>query len=430
MRFRAALQNKVAKHLFSLDRRDAKRRSAERKRESENAPHIVEYFHEAGDPYSHLLVQLLPEFCRRYEIELQVHIVPPPEDAAAPDRKRLETYSRRDAEILARQLNLEFDDAWGQPTMTRVSQANKMLVSAVQSGEFLQTGKLISQTLWSGASFEVDAGPDPVTDTALAESDERRDKLGHYLGATLYYAGEWYWGPDRLHYLERRLRDLGAVNSGAPEILLAKPPGTPSAASHRSKAHGQQLHWYLSFRSPYTGIVAERVKNLAEVYGAELKLRFVLPMVMRGMQVPRKKGIYIMKDVVREAERLGIPFGNIVDPVGDPVERGYAILHNAIEQGRGYEFVRAFLSGVWAEGIDAGTDRGLKQITETAGLSWNDVKHLIGKDDWRADAEANRQEMFEYGLWGVPSFRVGEVAVWGQDRLWVIEQVLSEERAA
>jgi len=28
------------------------------------------------------------------------------------------------------------------------------------------------------------------------------------------------------------------------------------------------------------------------------------------------------------------------------------------------------------------------------------------------------------GLWGVPSFRVGDVAVWGQDRLWVIEAEL------
>jgi 2-hydroxychromene-2-carboxylate isomerase len=32
--------------------------------------------------------------------------------------------------------------------------------------------------------------------------------------------------------------------------------------------------------------------------------------------------------------------------------------------------------------------------------------------------------MTNLGLWGVPSFRVGDVAVWGQDRLWVIETEL------
>ena len=39
-------------------------------------------------------------------------------------------------------------------------------------------------------------------------------------------------------------------------------------------------------------------------------------------------------------------------------------------------------------------------------------------------AEANRAEMMSYGVWGVPSFRVGETAVWGQDRLWVVEDLL------
>ena len=30
-------------------------------------------------------------------------------------------------------------------------------------------------------------------------------KLGHFGSATMYYAGEWYWGIDRLHYLYDRL---------------------------------------------------------------------------------------------------------------------------------------------------------------------------------------------------------------------------------
>ena len=205
------------------------------------------------------------------------------------------------------------------------------------------------------------------------------------------------------------------------------PPIVPSAAPLQGRASGPGLHWYLSFRSPYTGIVAERVKALADAHGAEIKLRFVLPMVMRGMQVPRAKGFYIMRDAVREAERMGIPFGNMRDPVGEPVERGYAILHRAIEMGKGLEFAKSFLSGVWAEGLDAGSDRGLRTITERAGLSWSDMKPLIGGDHWRADAEANQQEMFRHGVWGVPSFRVGDVVAWGQDRLWLIEEALVAE---
>jgi ribosome-binding protein aMBF1 (putative translation factor) len=36
------------------------------------APHTVEYFHEAADPYSHLAAQVLADLLARYDIALQV----------------------------------------------------------------------------------------------------------------------------------------------------------------------------------------------------------------------------------------------------------------------------------------------------------------------------------------------------------------------
>jgi 2-hydroxychromene-2-carboxylate isomerase len=32
--------------------------------------------------------------------------------------------------------------------------------------------------------------------------------------------------------------------------------------------------------------------------------------------------------------------------------------------------------------------------------------------------------MFALGLWGVPSFHVRDLAVWGQDRLWAVRQAV------
>lgn len=429
MSLKAFIQNKVVRHLFGVKRRDAKRLTAEKARRAQNAPHLVEYYHEAGDPYSHLMVQVLPEFCRRYDVELKVYIVAPPPDWAAPDRARLESYGRRDAERLAARAGLDFDNPGKQPSDTCIAAANAALVSAIEDGEFFQHAADIGRNLWR--DVQSDSPPAAVANVTqgLADAAARRESKGHYLGATLYYAGEWYWGVDRLHYLESRLRDLGAARAPNRAPIFA-PPTVLASLSGPVSNKPAELHWYLSFRSPYTGIVAERVKALADTYGAELKLRFVLPMVMRGMQVPRMKGFYIMSDTVREAERLCIPFGNMCDPVGRPVERGYAILHKALELGKGYEFVQSFLSGVWAEGIDAGSDRGLKQITERAGLSWAEMKPLLGGDHWRADAERNQDEMFSYGIWGVPSFRVGDVATWGQDRLWVIEDALKAVQRA
>ena len=147
-------------------------------------------------------------------------------------------------------------------------------------------------------------------------------------------------------------------------------------------------------------------------------------MVMRGLPVPPMKSRYFTLDTAREARRVGVPFGRIADPVGTPVERGYSLLPWAVHQGRGFEFCMSFMRGVWSEGIDAGSDPGLRRIVERAGLRWADARPLIGNDDWREEAEANRLEMIELGLWGVPCFRVDDVSVWGQDRMWVIEDAL------
>jgi 2-hydroxychromene-2-carboxylate isomerase len=118
-------------------------------------------------------------------------------------------------------------------------------------------------------------------------------------------------------------------------------------------------------------------------------------------------------------------FGRIVDPVGLGVERGLAVLHHAIPAGRGYDFALAFLQGAFAEGIDATTDAGLSRMVENAGLSPKIIAAALADESWREVAEANRQEMLAGGLWGVPSFRVDDgEAVWGQDRLWAVEEDL------
>jgi 2-hydroxychromene-2-carboxylate isomerase len=69
----------------------------------------------------------------------------------------------------------------------------------------------------------------------------------------------------------------------------------------------------------------------------------------------------------------------------------------------------------------------MQSIVECSGLNWDEAKNIVGNEDWRAEAEANRLEMMERGIWGVPSFRVGDTITWGQDRLWVIEHALQKQ---
>lgn len=427
MSFRTFLVSRVAEQITGAERQLQSRARAERQRLRSGRPHRVDYFHEAGDAYSCLVAQILPLLAARYDIELCCHMVSAPPDWAAPERDKLDAYSRRDAACLAARAGLEFMDPGNQPSQDRLAQAEAALADSVRHGRFVADAAGISKALWAGAPL---SSGDGDAASLKAEGDALRARLGHYLGGVLHYAGEWYWGLDRLHYLEERLADLGARKADAPgEPIYVQPisPRSDALPAPVPGAHAGDLHFYLSFRSPYTYIATQRAKALADAYGLNLRLRFVLPMVMRGLPVPPAKRTYITLDAAREARRVGVPFGRVADPVGRPVERGYALLPWAVEQGRGYEFCLAFMRAVWSQGVDAGSNAGMRRIVEAAGLGWTDARQRIGDTLWRAEAEANRQELLGLGLWGVPCFRFGETSAWGQDRLWVIEDAIRNQ---
>lgn len=427
---RSLLMPALTQRWLSRERLLRARAKAERVRRSLGEPHRVHYFHQVDDPYSALLAASLPALARRYDIEVVAHVVGLPPDAAAPERDRLVAYSRKDAQLLARHHGLDFHDSGAQPSTSAVQAATRVLVAAAEQGRFVDVAGTLSAALWSDATpaardaqpaqTQPDASP-AQTAAHLTAAEALRQRLGHYLGAMLFYGGEWYWGIDRLHHLEQRLQDLGAQRPGVSGFLF---PPDADLVDPVPLADPPPIDFYFSFRSPYSAIVARRVFGLGRLTGAPVRLRYLLPMVMRGLPVPRAKRMYISLDAAREAHWRGIPFGRINDPVGRPVERGLSLMPLAERDGKGEAYALSFMQGVWAEGLDAGSDRGLRRIAERAGLSWSDAQAAMKDDAWRRTAEANRVEMLGLGLWGVPSFRVGDTAVWGQDRLWAVQQAL------
>ena len=439
MSLKSAILSRVLQRFLSTERLMKQRDRHERKRLKSGEPERIHYFHQSDDPYSHLTAQILPQLAKSFSAEIVPHIVAPPQDSVAPERERLIAYSRVDAQRLAQRAGLNFFDSGSQPPADAIAEADAALVGLMKKStrDFIDQAHKVSEKLWSGSSLaSFDKATSAEVERAKQEGDNLRAELGHYLGATFYYAGEWYWGIDRLHYLETRIMQqaLGAQIPAVPGKHIYSPPQElASVPPKRNQPAGKgtvpALAFYLSFRSPYTYISVERAKRIADAYGAELRLRYVLPMVMRDLPVPRIKGMYIMRDTAREANRLGISFGRIADPVGTPVRRGYSLLPMAIEQGQGYEFVLSFLRAVWAEGVDAGSDKGMRKIVERAGLDWAEAQKQLREPNWQAEEEVNQQDLLKQGVWGVPSFQVGDQTVWGQDRLWVAEQWLQEATA-
>ena len=229
-----------------------RRADAEKARRRSGAPHLVEYFHQVDDPYSHLAVQALQLMADRYAVELKPWLVGAPEDWAAPERALLLDYSRRDAARLAARAELSFLDPGTQPEKVLVAAATAQLAQTRDPVAFLGTAVTVGDALWRGSPIRMPeglaaAGLDPAA--TVAAGDARRKALGHFMGGMIHYGGEWYWGVDRLHFLETRLADLGIRRIGAPQTAVFAPPVTPRGRAAQPHP-GLELHNYLSFRSP------------------------------------------------------------------------------------------------------------------------------------------------------------------------------------
>ena len=427
MSLKSLLMPAISQRFLSNDRLMKQRARAERTRLAQGEAHQVHYFHQVDDPYSALAAACLPRLLERYDISITAHVVGPPPDSAAPERDKLIAYSRKDAQLLASRWGLKFHDSGAQPAPHDVALATCLLVTAIRDGRFVEVAGQLSSDLWQRPAALAESGP--AVDAAyaadaarhVAESNALRQRLGHYLGATFFYGGEWYWGIDRLHHLEGRLQTLGAQRPGTVGLMFAPRADLQKQVQLAAPA---AIDFFVSLRSPYSAIVASRVFELGKRTGAQVRLRFVLPMVMRGLPVPAGKRLYISLDAAREAWVRGIAFGRLNDPVGKPTERGLALIPFAERAGKGEGYLLSFMRGVWAEGMDAGSDSGLRKIVERAGLDWGEARAALKDEGWRKTAEQNRADMFSLGLWGVPSFHVGDVAVWGQDRLWAVEDEL------
>lgn len=427
MTVKEALSGAISSWLTSHTRRDLRRARAALPRRLGGRMSEIRYFHQPDDPYSHLCLQALDALSQRAAPPLRVLIVPPPDDAAAPERARLVQWSIRDAGTLARRLGLSWSKNVTHPEPALTALAGAALVEAAKHDGFSAAGLKIGEALWRGDRKALEAMPAAdaaETDAALSAAAKLRTETGHYLGGTFFFEGEWYWGLDRLHYLETRLRAAGLMKPGAPDGVIA-PVKDVELKAAPTNGKTPVLDYFFSFRSPYTWISIPRIRRLAKHYGADLRLRFILPMVMRGLPVPPPKSRYITFDTKREADRVGLPFGRIVDPRGAATERGIAVLAKAIPLGRGEDFSESFLRAVWSEGVDGATDAGLYKIAARAGLDEAFVQDALKDEAWRPVAEANRAALFAHGLWGAPSLSVnGGPAHWGQDRLWAVENDL------
>lgn len=427
MGFENLLKAKAAQWLTSEKRMKLNRLSSEVGRRLRRRPHEILYFHRIDDPYCQLMVQVLPEFSKRFGVKIIPKVVEKLPADMYPDPARFEAYSILDASRLARLYGAGFPYSATVPDRLAVSMAHRYLASIEDSAAFFSVAEEIGEALWQRNIQDVQelTKHADLSDSKLAENEQLLRKLGHYASATLYYGGEFYLGLDRLDHLERRLNSLG-LGDGEIHFELQRLWRYEIRNLERSIA-GRSVDLFFSVRSPYSYLGLEYARELTAETGVNIRLKPVLPMLMRGMKVPRAKGRYILNDVSREARVEGISFGKINDPLGLATKRAMAIGIAALKEGYGLEFFSAFTRGVWSQGIDGTSDQGLSEILKNAGLSKEWLHAALPEEDWVKIADANQQDMLLSGSWGVPTFRAGNTVLWGQDRMWAVLEALKQQ---
>lgn len=423
----------ISEFILSDKRLYKKRLKLEKNRKRRNQPHTLEVFIAIDDPASYLLLQVLPELKQRYNLTLKFKTVLQKQDDMYPEPQLWDENIFNDCVRMAQLYQLIKPKCYGlDDKLTK--DVSLLLLKGENHPEFLTQATEIFHAAWQNNSHFLEelVAERLTTEQSSADLPEYKNQLsanekdliaqGHFLSGTLHYGGEWYWGLERLQYLEKRLNDL---IPSAPQVIkynklhdLYQPFNKPIADKT------SPLTLYFSIRSPYSYLGLLRSIKLANHYQIPLELKPVLPMLMRGMQVPKKKGIYIVLDTKREANSYGIEFGKIADPLGEGVERCYALFEYAKSQGKEVEYMKNYATAVWSQRIFSNTNKGLEHIVKLSGLDWHQAQLLLKDESWRAWADSNLKELFSLGFWGVPCFNYRDTSVFGQDKLLFIEQAI------
>ena len=429
----AKLRNQGMNTISNLDLLNEVRLKAEKKRQEENRPHEVLYFHKVDDPYSHLTIQYIEKLKSSFDIILTPVLVGEEDPKSIHEPSLYSVYCLEDAKRIAPFYGIELS-ADSYPKNDLIDKANSIL-SVVEDKDFSEVGSIVSDALWHDNETALDElakkynATEDVVKTKIELGNKLRNDKGYYFGSAFYYEKELYWSVDRIHHLEDRLTELGIKKELINEPICAPEITAPSILrSDRSV----QLSYYPSLNSPYTYVSAKRVRELREDYPINLITKPVLPMLMRNMTIPAFKGKYIISDAAREGRKNDYAMGKIYSPIGKPARRAYSLFPIVDEAGKGFEYIDDLLYASFHEGINIGEEDYLKSLIDKLELNWSEIKKSLGTKQWKKVLDDNLKDMYEGNCWGVPSFKITDsdgsnpYYVWGQDRMWLLKEEINK----
>ena len=209
MSLKRRVRAQVLSTLLSRRARRLQRAYREAKRRLLRQPHVVLAFLQLDDPYSYLLAHYLPGLAESYDIELRLYLSEAHGEGYKPEPEMLAEYAVMDCARLAPELGVPFLDKGAAPPVEHRRSMLEAIAKLDGTRDFDSELLHALAVYWRGdseAASRLGATDKGRAETVIDRAKELQRRLGHYNSATLHYAGEWYAGVDRLHYLLDRLQ--------------------------------------------------------------------------------------------------------------------------------------------------------------------------------------------------------------------------------
>ena len=432
-KFLSRVRNKLMMNWSDEELLIQERQEREKIRVSEKRSHKVFYYHQVDDPYSILILPILEKLKSCYQVDLECILVGSPPGQTVPEPNMFKIHCLNDVRNIA-PWHGQYKKILNYPLKNEIDLANKIL-SNCEQGKFIQIALDLMDSLWLEKSksletiYKENFNSINEINTTIEKGNKFRKGNGYYSSSSFYYEGESYWGVDRLNHLENRLIDLGLKRTDTDEYIINRKSNKNYLSNQTNKLN---LTIYPSLNSPYTYICFPRVRDIIEKYPVNIITKPVLPMLMRGMHIPRYKGKYILGDAAREGRINNIYFDKIYSPLGKPAELAYSLFPIINAHNRGFSYIEKLTIASFHNGVNIGNKAFLKKLVRELDLSWDEIKKDLGKRKWKKVLDENLNEMYEGNCWGVPSFKITDENYenpfyqWGQDRLWLIEEEIKK----
>ena len=193
----------------------------------------------------------------------------------------------------------------------------------------------------------------------------------------------------------------------------------------------QDVDFFFDFVSPYTYLAQTQFAALKERTGARFRLwpMHLLNLMKQVGNAPTtvlcaNKLKYATRDIGRWVSRYGVPF-----QLNQHVFKGntaLALRGALVAQKQGVEdaYNRALFNAFWSEGLDVNDQAVLAGRLDAAGLDGMAILKTADEPAYREQLEKNTALAAERGVFGSPTFIVGDDLFFGNDRLGFLEEHL------